>query len=250
MVVDDELTQAGLEAPLLVSTDQSSGKSGCINPSAPKGYALLDTATGEVLEGLRCKSLQCDYCCAVNASRRALTQAWALKESGLQARSWTATLVADAGSQDVWATVRKRMNRTIEYARELGVDVGELVYTVEPNPKATGYHAHVLQHGEGRIELELLKQAARAAGAGTISGMQVVRNVQSASLYSLKASAYSLKGLQGEQRRLALAINGGRLEHHTRGFFLGYRVRRAEVLALQASFPETDWQGRYVWVRK
>lgn len=250
MVVDAELMEASLEAPLLVSTDQSSANPKCSNPSAPKGYALLDTHTGELLDGLRCKSLQCDYCMGLNASRRALTQAWALKNSGRPARSWTATLVADADAPDVWAQVRRRMNRTIEYARSLGVDVGEVVYTVEPNPKGTGYHAHVLQHGRGRVDIELLKAAARRAGAGTISGMATVRDASSASLYSLKASAYSLKGLHGDQRRDALAINGGRLEHHSRGFFLGLPVRRAEVVALREAFPDTDWTDRYAWVRK
>jgi hypothetical protein len=135
----------------------------------------------------------------------------------------TVTLVADAGSVDPWQTARVRIKRMFEAYRELTGAVIEYSVVIERNPKGTGYHAHFLLKGD-YVKQATMRIAAIRAGCGTRK--PDLRKIkwgagQAIAGYGLKGfsvAGYGLKGHSGVTASDALAMNGGRLEHHSRGF--------------------------------
>lgn len=190
---------------------------GCVNPR--RGVVMVNVETGEVrLVG--CGSNTCPACCRINAWQRALAIAWAKPE-----RAITLTLVARAEDEDPWQTSRRTVNRWREWIKRLGGDPGQTIVHVEPNPRETGYHAHLWQHGS-RIDFALSDAAARRAGCGWVH-VEAIRNGSGVGAYGLKGLAYGLKGVNAGQSEY-LRVNGGRLTHQSRGFFRGLGVREAE----------------------
>jgi hypothetical protein len=198
---------------------------------------LLNETTGEVIPA-RCGINGCPYCVRGNAHRRTLARIYARPTRELRI-----SLVADPGDPDPWPTVRYRVNKTRENLIRFGMDPGEWSYDVETNPQETGYHAHLLQHGP-KLDKDALDQASFRAGAG-LTRVRQIRNLDSAGSYGLKgASTYGLKGARDSADEY-LRINGGRLGHHSRGFFRnqeGHRlgVRDAEVAAIREMFGESQ----------
>ena len=96
-------------------------------------YLNLDT--GETRPA-RCGRLACGYCATRNAWRRSAAILLAKPE-----RAITLTMVAPAGCSDPWPVARTTVNRTREWLKRAGVQPGEWVTHVEPNPKGTGFHA-------------------------------------------------------------------------------------------------------------
>jgi len=106
-----------------------------------------------------------------------------------------------------WRKIRDRYNTL---ARRLRLDGYrfETVYNVEPNPRGTGNHAHVWQHGD-RIPSEHLNRRAAEVGFG---------HVHQEARYSSRGYAYGMKMTSGDELPEFLALNGRSLAHATRGF--------------------------------
>lgn len=211
----------------------------CINPDPT--YLLLNRDTGEI-RPRGCRRLVCAACAGVLAWRRSLAIAIALPDKAI-----TLTLVAASDDPDPWQTARKRVNRHAEWMRRLGADPGERVFHVEPNPKGTGYHAHVWGRGPD-IPFGVSDEAARRAGLGWVH-VERLRSTVGASAYGLKGLSYGLKGTQGGSGSVDeyLRCNGSRLTHQSRGFFAG-GVRGCERAAL-AQYRATAGESPWVLVR-
>lgn len=224
------------------TSEPESAREGCPNRV---GMVLLDYESG-VWRPARCGRLACPYCVAVEALLRA-GAIWLARPR----RAIRVSLVADAGDPDPWPTARRRMNRTREeYRRRTRRSLGDWCYSVEPNPRGTGFHAHAWQHGPDKVDMAALDVAAQAAGAGFCK-VETVRNVGQASRYGLKGlggAGYGLKGTDGDPAEY-LRVNGGRLTHQSRGFFRSedgatLPVRQAESAALAALYGERE-PGRW-----
>lgn len=221
------------------------GLSECPNRA---GMVMLDYASGMVRPA-RCTRLGCVHCVVVEARIRAAA-IWLANPR----RAIRVSLVADAGEADPWPIARRRMNRTREhYARLTGQELGEWVYSVEPNPKGTGFHAHAWQHGPSKVNAVALDRAAKRAGAGWCK-VETVRSRASAASYGLKGiggMGYGLKGADEDSSEY-LRVNGGRLTHQSRAFFRSeagatVAVRQAESEALRALFGDRE-PGRWAVV--
>jgi hypothetical protein len=235
----------GLEALYLSipsNLEQTDTPDFCPTPKIRAGYRLVNSDTGETRAGYRCGRNTCCYCVGVNASRRSLAQSWALLHSGTIVRHGTLTWVAPAGTplEDVWRVSQRSINMFFSYARRAGIDLGEWSYTIEHNPKDTGYHAHYLQFGPKRLDFNRLNELTAMAGMGRTSGGSQVRNIDKAAAYNLKGATYNLKGFDEERRMAALVMNGKRLEHHTRSFFPTATVHEAETLSLSEFMGDTS----------
>lgn len=177
----------------------------------------------------RCRRNTCPHCVRLNARRRAL----AITVSGPE-RMIRLSLVADADDPDPLATARIRIKRMRQALVRKGIRPGEWSWTIERNPKGTGYHAHAVQRGS-YIPQEELQDACERAGAG-IPYINLIRgNPSRTARYGLKtfgAAGYGLKTFGADDDgEHALAVNHGRLEHHSPGFFhiAGQKARVREV---------------------
>lgn len=231
-----EGVEEALEAPLLDSIHQMvANLDWCPNSVQTDRWRWVHRETGETRLGMRCRRNGCEYCCRVNATRRALAIAFARPE-----RALTITGLADSSMSDPWPRIRVQMKRLRDYAARAGSDLGDWVWHVEQNPNGTGFHAHIWQHG-GMVDLDVLRAAALRAGAGNWLHASRIRSSAGAAQYGLKGLGYGMKGVQSAADNY-LRLNGGRLTHQTRDFFRGHNVRRAEVLALE----EQDWESSWM----
>jgi hypothetical protein len=115
--------------------------------------------------------------------------------------------------------VQARINRVRYDLRALGL-AWEDTWVVERNPKGTGFHAHLWQHGS-YVRQDVLQEVTQRRGMG-IPWIQAWRAPQGASVtYGLKSITYGLKGARGGSEGLTehLTLNGGRLIHASRGFW-------------------------------
>lgn len=191
----------------------------------------------------RCRSSQCRYCLPLNARRRCLAITLARPT-----RMIRLSLVGDRHDSDPCRTALVRIKRTRQALRRMGVPAGEWCYTIERNPKGTGYHAHCLQTGP-YIPQDALQTACERGGAGIPYINAIKREGIWSSRYGLKgfgADGYGLKTFRpnGDPTE-ALRINNGRLEHHTRAFYSFdgeiLRVRdmeRTAIATLNADQPK------------
>jgi hypothetical protein len=191
----------------------------------------------------RCRANTCRFCLPINARRRALAITLAAPE-----RMITITLVAESDKEAVCDTASIRIKRTRQALKRMGLDPGEWCWTIEKNPKGTGYHAHCLQAGS-YIDQKLLQKACKRGGAGIPDIRYIHRKGIWTSRYGLKgfgADGYGLKTFRANgDSAEALRINNGRLEHHTPAFYrfegevLKVRdMERAAVAALNANKPK------------
>jgi len=184
----------------------------------------------------RCRSSQCPYCLPLNARRRCL----AITYAGPQ-RMIRLSLLAGESDENPCATALTRVGLVRRNLKRMGLEPGEWSFTIEKNPKETGFHAHCLQRGTS-IPQAVLQEACVRAGAGFPYINSIKRQGIWTSRYGLKgfgADGYGLKAFRpnGDARE-ALRINNGRMEHHSRGFFAidgtVMRVREMEREALAA----------------
>jgi hypothetical protein len=198
--------------------DERPEGSGCPNR---RGMVYLNLETGEARPA-RCARL---------AWRRSLAIGLANPE-----RAITLTHIARESDPDPWQVARRRYARTREWLARMGQDPGEWTVHVEHNPKDTGFHGHIWQHGP-KIPKAALQEAAHRAGGGW-SRIEYIRTRQAVGAYGLKGIGYGLKGVDAEQGPAEyLRNNGGRLTHQSRGFFrsedgVTLGVRAAERVAL------------------
>lgn len=201
----------------------------------------------------RCRRNTCLCCVALNARRRALAITIMAPE-----RLITITLVAGSTDSNPCKTALIRIKRLRERLKETGRDPGEWCYTLEQNPKGTGYHVHCLQTG-GYIPQHELEDASKRAKAGITDIRAIKRTGTWTSRYGLKgfgADGYGLKKFRPTGNPAeALRINNGWLEHHTTGFYQCdgeiLKVRDAERLAIarmNADSPKAfvAMRGEYV----
>lgn len=213
---------------------------------------VMELHSGEVYPD-RCRRNRCLYCVSLNARRRALAITAVCPE-----RMITLTKAAESDDPAPFTTARIRIKRIREHLKETGRDPGEWCYTLEKNPKGTGYHAHCLQAG-GFIPQRELQNACKRAKAGFPDIRYIHRKGIWTSRYGLKgfgADGYGLKTFRPNGSPAeALRINNGWLEHHTRGFFKFdgevLEVRDAERLAItwmNADSPKAflAMRGEYV----
>lgn len=202
---------------------------------------MVELHTGQVFPD-RCRSNQCLYCLPLNARRRTL----AITLAGPQ-RMIRLSLVGDRGDDDPCKTALIRIKRTRQALKRMGYRAGEWCYTIERNPKGTGYHAHCLQIGP-YLPQDVLQAACERGGAGIPYINAIKRHGIWTSRYGLKgfgADGYGLKTFRPSADPTdALRLNNGRMEHHTRGFYsfdgevLKVRdMERAAIGALNANKP-------------
>jgi hypothetical protein len=149
------------------------------------------------------------------------------------------SLVGDEGDNNPCRTALIRIKRTRQALKRMGYPAGEWCYTIEQNPKKTGFHAHCLQVGAS-IPQDVLQSACQRGGAGIPYINAIKREGIWTSRYGLKgfgADGYGLKTFRPSGNPAhALRINNGRLEHHTRGFYSFdgeiLKVRDMERLAI------------------
>lgn len=194
---------------------------------------VVELVSGQVFPD-RCGSSQCLYCLPLNARRRCLAITMANPQ-----RMIRLSLMADSEDGSPCRTALIRIKRIRQALKRMHIAPGEWQYTIEKNPKGTGYHAHCLQTGTS-IDQDLLQTACERARAGIPYINAIKRTGVWTSRYGLKgfgADGYGLKTFrpQGDPTE-ALRINNGRMEHHTRGFFSyegeSLRVREMERLAI------------------
>jgi hypothetical protein len=169
----------------------------------------LNLTTGERFP-LRCKANFCSWCGPINAALIAQAQGMAAPE-----RSVRFSLVPDD-----WQTARL----IIKQVREALADGGkrnEFAYSIERNPKGTGCHLHMVQHGD-YLDQKWLQEVCQRNGLG----IPYINRLRTANgpAYGLKragAAWYSMKATQERADLYGdfLKINGGRLSHHTRGYY-------------------------------
>lgn len=170
----------------------------------------MDITSGEWFYA-RCGANTCGYCLPRNVADRALAIAYAAPERWLRF-----SLVGDDHQ-----TRRGRMKQLVYSIREAGYAT-ELVWYAEPNPKGTGYHVHAHQHGDFLPQRELV-ELADSVGMGRNTDIRAWHSEGGTGhAYGMKQTAgYGMKDARSRDRAAAryLEDNGGRLHHHTRGFF-------------------------------
>lgn len=219
----------------LASTDQMEPTEAPESCPHGSGRVVVELHTGQVFPS-RCRSSQCAYCLPRNARRRTLAITYAQPR-----RMIRLSLVAEAGTASVCATALTRVGLIRRNLKRMGKEPGQWCFTIEKNPKETGFHAHCLQHGPS-IPQALLQESCEKAGAGFPHINSIKREGIWTARYGLKgfgADGYGLKSFRanGEPSE-ALRINNGRLEHHSRSFFTmdgtSVRVRDMEREAIAA----------------
>lgn len=194
---------------------------------------MVELHSGQVFPD-RCRATGCRYCLPLNARRRCLAITMAapkrmIRLSGLGA----------VGDSDPCRTALVQIKRTRQALKRMGYKPGEWCYTIERNPKGTGFHAHCLQTGS-YLDQDVLQTACQRGGAGIPYINSIKREGIWTSRYGLKgfgADGYGLKTFRPDGDAAdALRINNGRLEHHTRGFYQYdgevLKVRDMERLAI------------------
>jgi hypothetical protein len=211
-------------------TEPTTGALTCEN--APRAR-VIELYSGEVFPA-GCRKLTCQACLPRLARRR--TMAITAVEPRRMIRL---SLVADPGEVNVCKTALNRVSLIRRNLGRMGIPPGEWTLTIERNPNGTGYHAHCLQTGTS-IAQSSLQSACEAAHAGIPYINSIYRHGIWSARYGLKgfgADGYGLKTFRSiGSAQQALAINNGRLEHHSRDFFTirgkRYGVRAAERAAL------------------
>lgn len=231
--------RARLRSSSLASTDQTEPSERPSECPYGSGRVVIELYSGSVYPD-RCRTSQCAYCLPLNARRRCL----AITYAGPQ-RMIRLSLMASESDKSPCSTALGRIGLIRRNLKRMGRDPGEWTFTIEPNPKGTGYHAHCLQRGPSIPQAELQESCARS-GAGIPYINTIKREGVWTSRYGLKgfgADGYGLKAFRpnGDTRE-ALRINNGRMEHHSRAFFAiegdALRVRDMERAAIAAMNAE------------
>lgn len=135
------------------------------------------------------------------------------------------------GLGETWQTRRGRVKRLVHELHARGSTI-TLVWTVEANPRATGYHAHGLAGGD-YVPQKRWSRACDAVGLGRVMWIEKAKS-DAAGNYATKAALYSVKLADGgpEMYREWLQNNGGRGVHWSRRAFGpgGFPAAKAEYL--------------------
>ena len=183
---------------------------------------MMCCETGEVVPA-SCGALSCQVCGHREALRRCQVMSWPVRHAD-RARLVTLTRlpVLDDGTCD-WQRARSQVR---DLCRRLRQDYAvEWAWALERNPRETGYHAHLIQHGDyipqrvletrwggRRVDIRQVKATA---------GQYVLKEARTVAGYPVKGTHSDLAG--------HLAINGRRVYHASRWYHRGLTQR--EVLA-------------------
>lgn len=171
-----------------------------------------------------CGGLTCPYCIRIRAWKRRL----AIRAVG-PTHFMTITALANLSDVGLWPAVRTKIKRfndlaQLQFGRRL-----DFSYTVEAGAANGMIHAHFnVRDLPPAASARALSQLAQRVGAGHADLR--VWDAQRHDGYSLKefTKAPDIAGA-------ALALNGGRLTHETRGFY-GGPVREVEAEAVRARY--------------
>lgn len=204
---------------------------------AKTGWYNLSLGTG-AFHPMRCKRHRCGFCGPLNANLVSLALAHANPE-----RAITFTLAGEK-----WQQRRNRMKRLRHSITREGYAT-EWAWHVEPNPRGTGHHVHVLQRGD-YIPAAHLRSMARTEGFGSRARIEKLRDKHGAAIYNTKmlASAYGVKMLR-DQQDVFLDANGGRPVHTSREWWKPNRGLWASVRAAQVQVRGPPDPGPWISFR-
>ena len=205
----------------------------------PARTTITSTITKYVAQR-RCRALHCPYCLPLQV--RDVARAIALAEP-----DWFLTLTL-VGSD--FTTIRDRMNRYRQKLLRAGTSF-EWVWHVEHNPEGNGAHVHAWVRCEVPPSPSELSLAAQASGLGPISDWQRRRaemGPRGLSLDGVTAASYGMKealeGLASDvsltmAQEAFLALNGGRLCHASRQFWVDRYGR--PLPGVRAAIRQARW---------
>lgn len=165
-------------------------------------WRIVSTLTGESFPA-GCARLSCAECAPLH--RRRLARA--------MRRAQPAQLVTLTRVGDDWQTIRARMARVRHRLKAVSDVAVDWAWTVERNPRGTGHHVHAAKRGTW-LSHAALTHAARREGVGHV-WVSPASSVGAPERYLTK---YLGKGVR--EWSAYLALNGDRLIHTTRGFWL------------------------------
>ena len=217
----------------LAYTDQMEPSVRPLSCPYSSGRVVVELYSGSVYPD-RCRTAQCRFCLPLNARRRCL----AITYAGPR-RMIRLSLVAGELDTSPCSTALTRIGLIRRNLKRMNRPPGEWCFTIEKNPKGTGFHAHCLQTGPSIPQAEL-QDACERSGAGIPYINAIKREGIWTSRYGLKgfgADGYGLKTFRPDADSAeALRINNGRMEHHSREFFAiegdALRVRDMERSAI------------------
>jgi hypothetical protein len=140
-----------------------------------------------------------------------------------------------------WTLARLKMTQVRERLADLGYR-NEWAYSLEPNPSGEDLaHAHGVQHGPDKLPQELLQEICQAQGLG-IPWIARIKGGDKVTSYGVKAAGAAFYGVKSakeaqdhqEDYKRFLDLNGGRISHHTRGFYRlpnGQKATQGEAIA-------------------
>lgn len=151
------------------------------------------------------------------------------------------------GLGDTWQIRRGRVKRLVHELAARGART-TLVWTVEENPRETGFHAHGLSGGDWASQ-RLWSRACDAVGLGRVMWIEKAAG-DAAGMYATKAALYSTKLVQSGPEVYAswLSNNGGRGVHWSRGAFGPGGFPQAKRDYLAATVGESSDPGP--WIRE
>lgn len=173
-------------------------------PSCWDGRAwLLNRLTGDTIPA-GCMRLPCIECADGNMTR--------VRRAVCRAQPVQLVTITQVGND--WQTVRARMFRVAYRMRAAGQPL-DWAWVVERNPRGTGHHVHGVRRG-GWMEHDMLYWACRREGCG-FPWLTPADREHDPGGYMFK---YISKGIRLHSLADTLALNGKRLVHNTRGFWL------------------------------
>lgn len=187
-----------------------------------------------------CSTWGCTYCGPRLARRRAALMTWACRHAD-RARLVTLTQLPRQGAELDWDATRWQMRDLTRRIRT--THRWECAWSVERNPRGTGFHLHAIQFGDYLPQRDLSDLwGSRRVDIRAVRGLAGAEYV----VKDVARVGYSLKTAH-EDIWAHLALNGGRGCHWTRGFLHGHRLREAESL-MRAERRATSPDGGFTWV--
>lgn len=191
-----------------------------------------------------CDAYLCTVCGPRKAEQKAALMTHALRHLPPGSRGRLVTLTQAPGD---WQARRKKVRVLALRLRERGY-VLEWAWATERNPKGTGVHVHLVEHGPHKVPQDLLQDL-----WGRIVDIRAIRR-PAAGRYAVKEAlsvcGYAVKGATARGNLDGhLAINGGRAVHMSRGFLHGHTAREAlaQLRRELAGGTEHEWVLLPAW---
>jgi hypothetical protein len=133
--------------------------------------------------------------------------------------------------------------------RAAGLEV-DWCWHVEPNPAGTGHHVHGWQRGDF-LPQGILSEMADGCGMGRVCDVRKWRPKGGPAVsYGLKLAGigYGLKMAEGErQLEEYLRVNGGRMVHSSRGFWVDVEGKRCSLRDARQSWSQLSGDDVGPW---